>query len=141
MDARAPGVAEEGSGSRGSPLAWVDGGVTVAPIGGAEVVPGGEVGVVAGGAVVTAAPASVVMGAADGCSVVAAGGAVSDPEGGTCAEVFEEGAASAMLKQVYFILEAGVSLKLLELTTLVPHNEIYWMSMDDAISVNLINYR
>ena len=55
--------------------------------------------------------------------------------------MFEEGAASAMLKQVYFILEAGVSLKLLELTTLVPHNEIYWMSMDDAISVNLINYR
>jgi hypothetical protein len=55
--------------------------------------------------------------------------------------MFEEGAAMAMLKQVYFILEAGVSLKLLELTTLVPHNEIYWMSIDDAISVNLINYR
>ena len=55
--------------------------------------------------------------------------------------MFEEGAAAAMLKQVYFILESGVSLKLLELTTLVPHNEIYWMSIDDAISVNLINYR
>ena len=55
--------------------------------------------------------------------------------------MFEEGAATTMLKQVYFILKAGVSLKLLELTTLVPHNEIYWMSIDDAISVNLINYR
>lgn len=54
--------------------------------------------------------------------------------------MFEEGAAAAMLKQVYFILEAGVSLTLLEATTLVPHNEVYWLSTDDAILVNLINY-
>ena len=54
--------------------------------------------------------------------------------------MFEELAASAMLRQVYFILQAGVSLRLLEATTSVPHDEIFWMSIDDAISVNLINF-
>ena len=54
--------------------------------------------------------------------------------------MFEELAASAMLRQVYFILQAGVSLRLLEATTNVPHDEIFWMSIDDAISVNLINF-
>lgn len=54
--------------------------------------------------------------------------------------MFEESAAKAMLQQVYFILESGVSLTLLQAITLVPHDEIYWLSRNDAISVNLINY-
>mgnify|MGYP006080514591 FL=1 len=54
---------------------------------------------------------------------------------------FEEVAAVAMLKQVYFILEAGVSLRLLEASANIPHDEIFWMTIQDAKSVNLINYK
>jgi hypothetical protein len=54
--------------------------------------------------------------------------------------LFEEMAASIMMKQVYFMLNSGVSLRLLEATTAVSHLEIYWMSREDAISVNLINH-
>lgn len=54
--------------------------------------------------------------------------------------LFEEWAASAMLQQVYFILESGVSLRLLEATTQVSHDDVYWMSKEDAISVNLVNF-
>ena len=54
--------------------------------------------------------------------------------------MFEKIAAVGMLAQVYFILKAGVSLKLLEATTTVPHHEIFWISTDQEKSVNLINY-
>ena len=54
--------------------------------------------------------------------------------------MFEKIAAVGMLAQVYFILKAGVSLKLLEATTTVPHHEIFWISTDQEKSVNPINY-
>ena len=53
---------------------------------------------------------------------------------------FEEIAATDMLQQVYFILEAGVSLRLLAASASIPHDEIFWMTTEDAKSVNLINY-
>ena len=56
------------------------------------------------------------------------------------ASMFEELAAEIIMKQVYFILKAGISLRLLEATASVSHLDIYWMDRSDSISVNLINF-
>ena len=53
---------------------------------------------------------------------------------------FEQLAAKAMIDQVYFMLSSGISLQILERTASTPHHEIYWVSQQEAIRMNLINY-
>ena len=54
--------------------------------------------------------------------------------------IFEQLAAKAMIDQVYFMLSSGISLQVLERTASTPHDQIYWVSHQEAIQMNLINH-
>ena len=55
------------------------------------------------------------------------------------ASMFEQTAARFTLEQTLFLLEAGVSLRLLEKTIEVHHLDIMWLNHSEAKKFNLIN--
>ena len=55
------------------------------------------------------------------------------------ASIFEQTAARFTLEQTLFLLDAGVSLQLLEKTIEVHHLDILWLNHKEALEFNLIN--
>lgn len=54
--------------------------------------------------------------------------------------IFEKQAGLVTLKQVDYLMRMGVSLSLLKRATLVHHLDIEWLTLDDALKYNIINY-
>jgi hypothetical protein len=54
--------------------------------------------------------------------------------------IFEKQAGLVTLKQVDYLMRMGVSLDLLKRATSVHHLDIEWLTIDDALKYNIINY-